>query len=141
MAYTSETLALYIIRQARGVAPALGWATPEDVSDIIDDTLLEYGVSSVEQATDERRLRILSRYFAWKSAVEQSAGKIKVSIGGQSWDRDKIQAQAKEAFLLAKDEAAPYLSITAVTEQEPANGTVKTYYLGSWSKDPYRSAR
>lgn len=133
-------LGQYILRQTRGVNAALGWSTMQEVADIIDDVLLDYGVPTVEAAIDLRKLRILARYFAWRAAVEQLAGKIPVTIAGNTWNRDRLQAQAKEALTIAKDEAAIYLR-QAVDGEDTDLNTVQVAYIGPTRLDPYRSAR
>lgn len=137
--YAEEELAVFILRTARGVAPALNWVTQADVQEVIDETLLSYDVSDITAATDIRKLRILARYHTWKAAVEQLAGKMSTTVAGVTWNRDRLQAQAKEAFQLAKDEAAVY--IAEQIDEADVTDVIRVTQLEPWSRDPYRSAR
>jgi hypothetical protein len=138
--YTEPELAVFIMKTARGVTSALTWVDQASVQDVIDETLLAYPVPDVALATDIRKLRILARYHTWKAAVEQLAGKIPVTLTGTTWNRDRLQAQAKVALDLARDEASVYLGEIedATTEGE---GVISITSIGSWTNDPYRSGR
>lgn len=140
-AYTEDTFAAFLLSEARGVAKALGWATKADIAEVINETILAYGDSVVDvaQAADIRKVRIIGRYYLWKAAVEQLAGKMAVSIGGQSWNRDTLQRQAIEAFRLAKDAASVYIA-DIDTKIETASESISVAYIGPSRKDPYRSA-
>jgi hypothetical protein len=80
--YDEAGLATFLLAEARSVAAAFGWASQADVQEVINETLLAYGsISDISGATDIRKLRVIARYYIWKAAVEQAAGKIPVSAG------------------------------------------------------------
>lgn len=139
-AYTESTLSAYLLSVVRGIAPALGWAAQSDIQSVIDDILLDYGTSDISTATDLRKLRILGRYHIWKAAVEQSAGRITFSVGGQTWNRERLQTQAKEALALAQSEASIYLGV--IEDDLPSTSdAIRPMYVAPWGNDPYRSGR
>jgi hypothetical protein len=139
--YDEAGLATFLLAEARSVAAAFGWASQADVQEVINETLLAYGsISDISGATDIRKLRVIARYYIWKAAVEQAAGKIPVSIGGQRWDRDRLQQQALAAFNLAKDAASIYIAdIESRVDTSPES--IQVAYIGPPSHDPYRAGR
>lgn len=115
------------------VLGSAGDALPEDTRDAVYqeaviETLLEYGVSDIADATDVARLRALARVAVWQAVVDATAGNIDFRMGDQSLTSSQIHAQALQNLRRATTQALPYDSTYAVTRTAVAH-----------ANDPYRT--
>lgn len=99
----SSDLAGYMHRQLGTVADVLGWTVPGSYEDTIDETLLAYGVDSIGDATDIRKLRTLARREVWRSVMQATASHIDVQLDGESLDQSQVHTHARQQFQIAAD--------------------------------------
>lgn len=129
-AYSEEDLKDYLLVVLGSVGDALGWdANTLLLAEVVNDTLLAYGVDAIADASDIPKLRALARWRVWLAAVDALAGYYTVSLpaeGGQL-TRSQLTQQATVRLQAAEIEAGRYGSPYALTQ------TAVTRAL-----DPYR---
>lgn len=112
--YTEASLKAYMHAALGPIAGVLGWSVDEgNYDEPLNDTLLAYGVSDVEQVTGAeqlKRLRALARYQVWKAAVSGLAALYDFETDGQRFERSQLMRHAEQALALAESEALPYLA-------------------------------
>ena len=119
--YSEAELARYMLTTLEQVGVTLGW----DVNDLVvqtavSDTLLDYGevdISAISGATSVRKLRALSRRAIWRAVVYATSDYYSVLDNGQKFERQQVNAQARQSLLQAEQEcmAAGYDSGYAIS--------------------------
>ncbi len=70
-AYTETELKQFMVTALGHIAPVLTWTVDTaQIGEAINDTLLEYGVNDIEDATDIKKLRALAKFTVWQAAQE-----------------------------------------------------------------------
>lgn len=109
--YTEDTLADYMRTGVlRKTAEVLRWQVTADYQEAINQTLIDYGVTNIEDASDIVKLRVLARMNAWRSVTEANVPSYQATADGATFHRDQIYDHAKEQFLQAQYDASPYLN-------------------------------
>lgn len=126
--YTEATLKTFMWTELQDVADAVGLDQTTMLDEAVNDTLIEYGVSVITDATDIKKLRALAKYFAWKLAVSQVSADYAFSEASASYQRNQALEGLLKRLAIAEREALPYLTSYAV-------GTVLTEY----PEDPYNT--
>lgn len=128
-AYTDTTLATYLHSLAPDLLTSLGWSVAGgSYAEIINDTLLAYGVADLSQATNIGKLRAVARYALWTAVLDALAGnRFDFSADGSQFSRSQIYTQARQQQMLAKAEAARYGGI----------GSAFAMYNVTRAHDPY----
>jgi len=105
--YTEPTLATWILGPGclGATATALGWSGQSDVQDAIDQALAAYGVATINLVTDATKLRAAAAVEAWRLVVNATAGYYRVSLDGQSMDRQMVHAHAVAMLAMAEQVA------------------------------------
>ena len=108
--YTEETLSQFMfdILGATGVALSLD---PEvNFAEAVIQTLVDYGISEIDAATDIFKIRAIARVHAWEVALATVASDYNFADGGARFDRGQMHdhiIKMRDAALFA---AIPYLS-------------------------------
>lgn len=112
--YTEAELAAYMYGLLGATAPVIGWADSTALDDAVIETLIAYGVGTIEEASDIVKLRTLAQVEAWRAAAAQVAGDYKFSdIDGRMHERQQVydhcikQMQAADAVAVAMYGALP----------------------------------
>lgn len=102
----SETLfADYLWSQLGQLSDVLGWdAGSVQVLEAVNDALLDAGVDTIGDAADIRELRALGRRAIWRAVVQATAGNYAFTQGDQTFNRQQVNAQAREMLQLAEAE-------------------------------------
>jgi len=114
------------------VADLIGWNPGvQDYSIAVENALVAYGVTTVDQATDIAKLRAAAKVAAWGAAVTSLLTRYDFGSEQQSFRRSQMVATAKTQLARAESEAAaqgvmPGYSVEA--------GRIVSYY------DPYTPA-
>lgn len=116
--YTEETLALYMHITLGNVAEALGYDVSESYFEAVNETLLDYGVDDLSNATDIRKLRALARAQAWRKAANDTAGDYDFKAGDGSYNRSQVHEQCVVNLNMALTEAAAYSDRYQVTRSK-----------------------
>ena len=106
--YTEETLAQFIIGALSQVGSVLGWTTLADVQDVVDETLLAYGVDTIDAAMEVRKMRTLARREAWRAAAAGLAIHFDFSADGGSYSKEQLYTHAQEMFRQTEQAAYAY---------------------------------
>lgn len=96
--YSESTLAAYMesgILRATGAV--LGLVGASHYAEAVNDVAAALG-TTIADATDMPRLRILARREAWRLAMQQAGGDYKYSEDGASSDRNQIFDHCKAMF-------------------------------------------
>lgn len=108
-AYTETELAAYMHSKLGDVAGALGYSVDiGDYDEAVVDTLLEYGVSDIANATNVKKLRALALVEAWKKALADLAIRHDFSADGGSYSRMQMHEMATKNLEAAKTSALTY---------------------------------
>ena len=125
--YSENDFRVYLYTILGETAGALGLEPiPADFDEAVYDTLNDYGVSDLSEATDITKLRLLGKLNAWKRALAVVSSDYNFSDAGAKYDRSKVFDQIEKNITKLKLEALPYLS---------------AYQIGvstiDWKNDPY----
>ena len=92
-----------------GVADAFGWSVAAGSYDeIVNDTLLAYGVTDVGEAADVAKLRALGSLALWQAAKEAAVLEVDYSADGTSFSREAIFRHVEALLAQARLDALPY---------------------------------
>jgi hypothetical protein len=110
--YTEETFILYIRDGVfrRKVADILRWDLTTNYQEIVDQTLLDYGVATIEEALNIPKLRALGRMNAWKAVMEANVPAYQATADGATFHRDQIYDHARQQYNEAVSDASPFLN-------------------------------
>jgi len=115
--YSESTIRDYMYAVTKGTATVVGW-TANNFVEPVNDLLIAYGVSTINDATDIPKLRALARIEAWRAMVSATSGEFDYSSdSGQTalhYKRSQLHEQAKLALASAQADstAAGYTSST-----------------------------
>lgn len=105
--YTDLTLAEYMETVTRNITAALGWSA-DDFSEAVTDTMIAYGVTDLDDATDIPKLRALAKVEAWRTVVDGTAADFNFSADGGNYSREQVHDHAVAALDRALNAAARY---------------------------------
>ena len=133
VSYTEKTLADFMHAELGKtgslLAYAVGAADAGSYQEAVNETLLNYGASTVDGAVDIQKLRALARVEAWRKAVGDLTTAYRFTSEGSTFDRGRLYQQAVETLLRAKSLAVQWDNsgcyVITVTRALPVN-------------DPYR---
>lgn len=108
-AYTDATISQYMVDQLGEIAGVLGWTWDTDLHEAINETLLAYGVDTLEEASDLRKLRTLARWQAWRAAVDSLVARYHFSNPEGSYSREQMLAGARAILADAEADASAYV--------------------------------
>lgn len=121
--YTEDGFKAYLHGRLNrgGVADAFGWSVAAGSYDeIVNDTLLAYGVTGIAAAVDVAKLRALGSLALWQAAKEAAVLEINYTADGTTFNREAIfqhietmLAQARLNALLF-DDSSYAISITGI---------------------------
>ena len=105
--YSEPQLAAFVLGNGclGATAAALSWVGQSDIQDAIDLALTAYGVATINLATDAAKLRAAVTVEAWRLVVNATAGYYRVSLDGQSMDRQMVHAHAVAMLAMAEQVA------------------------------------
>lgn len=127
--YTDEELKAFMLGEVGNLATVLELEA-DDFSEAVIDTLLAYGVETLDKADDVAKLRALARVFAWKVAVDKSAGWYNFRSGQDQFERKTVHEQARNRLADAQAKAAVYM---------PVGGPGLTVGAVAPGRSPYRA--
>lgn len=120
--YTEPELIAKLQTMIRPILDVVGWADDDPIySEVVIDTLNEYGVTDIADASDVLKLLKLARMIMWRSVVDALAGTYDFSDGGASYSRSQAYKHATERYNEALNEATEYLTSYQVTVTEIYN--------------------
>lgn len=117
-------LALFCQGQLHRLSKIIEWDSMVDYVDVVDDTLIAYGVSDISEATDIAKLRALARVEVWQAAVAALVPDVDYTDPDGSNSMAQLQNNALVALKQAERRAdqmgyrarpAPVLGIVRVT--------------------------
>jgi len=129
--YTEKELAAYMHGELGPVAAALGLAVGStdagSYAEAVNETLLQYGVATIAQATDMVKLRALARVYAWRKVVGLLTALFDFAADGGEYNRSQMIVAAEKNLARAVIDALEYDPVYRVrtTRQRMVN-------------DPYR---
>lgn len=92
-----------------GVADAFGWSVAAGSYDeIVNDTLLAYGLTDVGDAADLAKLRALGRLALWQAAEEAAVLEISYTADNTTFNREAIFQHIAAMLAQARLDALPY---------------------------------
>jgi len=101
------TLSEYLLAYLGKLNDTLEYAE-SDLTIVIADALLDYGVDTEADATDPRKLHDLALVHLWKKIMVESAQSIDVSVDGSSFKQSQMYEMAKQQYLDACSNAMQY---------------------------------
>jgi hypothetical protein len=119
--YSETDIAAYMLTALSNVAGVLGWdASTAEVDEAIVGTLLAYhgtagANSTIANATDIMKLRVLARREIWRAAVAALSTKYTFSTDGQSFQRSDMMKFAASMLDKAETDAAAFDTSTALS--------------------------
>jgi hypothetical protein len=115
-AYDETTLSELIIVWLGPTATALEWETGSDtLSEVVNETLLAYGVATMAESTDIAKVRAIARWQAWRAAADALASQFNQTIGDQSLQLKALFDHAEKQRDYWHGQAMPHLGQWAVT--------------------------
>ena len=103
VSYTEKTLADFMHAELGKtgslLAYAVGAADAGSYQEAVNETLLNYGASTVDGAVDIQKLRALARVEAWRKAVGDLTTAYRFTSEGSTFDRGRLYQQAVETLL------------------------------------------
>lgn len=103
--YSESQFADYLWSQLGQVGDVLGWdAGSVPVIEAVNDAMLDAEVATIGNAADIRELRALGRRAIWRAVVQATTGNYAFSQGDQTFNRQQVNAQAREMLKLAEAE-------------------------------------
>lgn len=97
--YTEKTLADFMHVELGKLATVLGYAPGAgdagSYAEAVNESILRYGVATIDLATDIRKLRGLARLEAWKKAVDDLAAHYTFQSDGNTFDREQMFTNAE----------------------------------------------
>ena len=113
--YSETTLVDFLHLTLGDTAAVLGWATTDyRFYEIVYEVLLAYGVATIGEATDIRKLRALARVEVWRAVVQATAGEHDYETATASFSRSQIHKQAVANLEAAEQEAARFIAASPV---------------------------
>lgn len=125
--YTENSFALFLHETLGDIADVLGWETVDGIYDeIINDTLLAYGVNNLSQATDIKKLRTLGKLMLFRAGMTAAIPEINYTADGATMSREAIfqhfKTMADQMYLESLAYAVDYnydAQINGVTRNDP----------------------
>lgn len=96
-AYTENEAATYVHGELGPVATALGWTVADSYGEVVNDTLLEMGLSDVSEVTGSELIsafRALLLLFAWRKVARAVALDVDFSADGTEISRSQAHDMA-----------------------------------------------
>ena len=107
--YTEITFAMYLHGVLGVTAEMIGWTVVGDsYAEVINDTLLAYGVADIGDATDLSKLRVLGRMCLWQMAKTAVIPEVNYSADGQNYSREAIFQHIDNMLSQARIDALPF---------------------------------
>ena len=92
-----------------GVAEAFGWTVAAGSYDeIVNDTLLAYGVTDIGDAADLAKLRALGNLALWQAAEEATVLEVSYTADNTTFNREAIFQHVAAMLAQARLDALPY---------------------------------
>lgn len=136
--YNDFTLSQFMLNELAEVNEYFNW-TPASFGEQVIDTLIDYGVSTLADATDIPKLRAIARLQVWSKA-KRAAAKF---IDNRLVDDDRSQSQLFDHidanYQQAQAAASIYLT-SADSSSAVASGNVATVGKIVYLTDPYQMA-
>lgn len=109
--YSELTLAQYMHGSLGATAALLGWDEPDEsvtapYDEAVNDALLLYGVSDIDQATEIKKIRIAARLAIWQRVLDWSYSLNDFSTDGDSFKFSGIKDAAMKRVKALEQEAA-----------------------------------
>lgn len=133
--YSDYTLSQFMLNELAEVNEYFNW-TPASFTEQVVDTLIDYGVSTLSEATDIPKLRAIARLQVWQKA-KLAAAKF---IDNRMVDDDRSQSQLFDhiASNLQQAQAAASIYLTSADSSSAvASGNVATVGKIVYLTDPY----
>jgi hypothetical protein len=105
--YTEDTLKTFMITALSKAATAIG-LTVSDMGEAVIQTLVEYGVTDITDATNIAKLRALAKINAWRTALASVSADYNFADAGARYDRSQVSMMIREYLKGALLEALPY---------------------------------
>jgi hypothetical protein len=101
--YSESVFADYLASQIQQVAAVLGWdAGSTQVTEAVNDALLDLGGTSIAAVSDIRGLRALGRRAIWRAVVQATSGFYAFTdVSQQQFSRQQVNAQAVAMLKIA----------------------------------------
>ena len=139
-AYTEAELKAYAHAALGGLSASLGWSVGAGSYDqLIGDALIEYGVTSVDDISGVKQVRLLLacvRYALWTQVANVTVGNFALSDSGTSLSLNQINQQARAAADIAQKEVTRFRDDL----ERSLNGSGIRIYNVVRTDDPYEAA-
>lgn len=113
---SDNTIYVYNIVATSSLSGTFGSAWDENVSQsVVNDALLDYGVATEAEMSNEKKRKTLLKYYTWGKIVDMlimSPVEYKTDGEGFKFDRKSLEARLARA----KIDAMPYLSLHEITQ-------------------------
>ena len=108
--YTEETFSAYLHGRLGVTAEMIGWTDWDDnYLEVINDTLLAYGVDDIANVTEVGKLRVLGRMCLWQAVKAAAIPEVNYSADGQSYSREAIFQHIDNMYQQSRVDAIPFL--------------------------------
>lgn len=121
--YTEQELFTFMKEGClREVAATLNWTTLAQYQEAINETLLSYGnITTITQATNVRKLRLLARVKVWSSVVQATVADYDFTEGNRTHNRKQIHDNAVMMLQISEAEYQQYLQDSRQTQASQMN--------------------
>jgi hypothetical protein len=110
LTYTEVELAQYMIDTIGDTSLAINWIVTDKYQEAVNETVLAYGVTTIDQATDIQKLRTIARREVWKAVAGTSAGNYRFGSDREAYFRNQIYEHAISEYTRAAQDAAKYVT-------------------------------
>jgi len=107
--YTDDDLIEFMWHELQAVAAAVD-LNRDCLTEAVNDVLLDYGVTTLADAVDIKKVRAIARYYAWLAALKQVSADYQFSESGVSYARQQALDGLEKMVARVKREAGSYLS-------------------------------
>lgn len=110
IAYTETELAQYMMDLIGDTSFAINWIDTDKYKEAVNETVLAYGVTTIDQATEMQKLRTIARREVWKAVAGTSAGNYRFGSDREAYFRNQIYEHAISEYTRAAQDAAKYVT-------------------------------
>lgn len=114
-AYTETELSQFMIDTLGDVASVINRTSIGDYEEEVIDALLLYGVTTVADASNIAKIRACAKVAAWRKALTNLITRYNFQTDQQRFERIEMAKMARNALLMAEEEAASHGAILGST--------------------------
>lgn len=134
--YNDFTLSQFMLNELAEVNEYFNW-TPASFAEQVTDTLIDYGVPTLTDATDIPKLRAIARLQVWSKAKRAAAKFIDNKVTDDERSQSQLFDHIAQNLQQAQAAASIYLT-SADSSSAVASGNVATVGKVVYLTDPYQ---